>query len=60
MKGTLWAAYNGIIEMLDHESTYKNRYHRLESVWFGDAQQTKQADTTSQWACWHADISGFK
>lgn len=43
VKGTLWAAYNGIIEMLDHESSYKGRYHRLESVWFGDAQQTKQA-----------------
>jgi len=43
VRGTLWAAYNGIIEMLDHQSTYKDRYHRLESVWFGDAQQTKQA-----------------
>lgn len=43
VKGTLWAAYNGIIEMLDHKSPYKDRYHRLESVWFGDAQQTKQA-----------------
>ena len=43
VRGTLWAAYNGIIELLDHQSAYKDRFHRLESLWFGDAQRTKQA-----------------
>jgi phage/plasmid-like protein (TIGR03299 family) len=40
--GTLWAAYNGVVELLDHHSTYRDRWDRLESLWFGEAQRVKQ------------------
>lgn len=32
VRGTLWAAYNGVAEFLDHRRTPANR---LDSVWFG-------------------------
>ena len=43
VSGTLWAAYNGVVELLDHYSPYENNWHKLESLWFGDAQRVKQA-----------------
>ena len=42
VQGTLWAAYNGITELVDHRTLYRDAWHRLESCWFGDAQRTKQ------------------
>ena len=40
--GSLWAAYNGVIEFLDHQKPYRDRWHRLSSLWFGDEQKIKQ------------------
>lgn len=40
---TLWAAYNGIIEMLDHHTNYSTPYRRLESLMFGEEQRVKLA-----------------
>jgi phage/plasmid-like protein (TIGR03299 family) len=44
VKGTLWAAYNGITEFVDHTRNPKGRQtadQRLESVWFGEGYQIK-------------------
>ena len=42
VKGSLWAAYNGVVELLDHHTSYHDRWHRLESLWFGEQQGIKQ------------------
>ena len=34
--GTLWAAYNGVIELIDHHQAYSSPWQRLDSLWFGD------------------------
>lgn len=39
--GTLWAAYNGVTELIDHRQTQQSNDKRLESVWFGDGYLTK-------------------
>lgn len=39
--GTLWAAYNGVTELVDHRQTQQSNDKRLESVWFGDGYSTK-------------------
>ena len=49
MKHTAWAAYNAVSEWADHQRNYRglnpaeklNR--RLDSVWFGESHQLKQA-----------------
>ena len=33
--GTLWAAYNGVTELVDHRMTQTSDLQRLKSVWFG-------------------------
>ena len=45
--GTAWAAYNGVSEYADHGMKYKGSpderaNRRLESVWFGRADELKQ------------------
>ena len=35
VEGTLWAAYNGITELIDHRFTQSSDDQRLKSVWFG-------------------------
>jgi phage/plasmid-like protein (TIGR03299 family) len=42
IRGTLWAAYNGVVELVDHYLGYSSRWHRLESIWFGEGEHTKQ------------------
>jgi phage/plasmid-like protein (TIGR03299 family) len=42
IKGTLWAAYNGVTELVDHHLAYPNAAQRMESVCFGDGERTKQ------------------
>ena len=43
IEGTLWAAYNGITELVDHHLDYHDSpWHRLESVCLGDGHRTKQ------------------
>ena len=39
--GTLWAAFNGVTEWMDHRKSRQNENQRLQSAWFGGAYQTK-------------------
>jgi hypothetical protein len=42
VKGSLWAAYNGVAELIDHpQPPQQSDERRLESVWFGDGYQIK-------------------
>jgi phage/plasmid-like protein (TIGR03299 family) len=41
VKGTLWAAYNGVTEYMDHHFRHRNPNSRLDSVWFGTGYLTK-------------------
>jgi phage/plasmid-like protein (TIGR03299 family) len=44
MKGvseTLWAAYNGVTEYIDHRQSKQTRDRRLNSIWFGDGYLVK-------------------
>jgi phage/plasmid-like protein (TIGR03299 family) len=42
IKGTLWAAYNGVTELVDHHLAYANAEKRMEAICFGDGERTKQ------------------
>jgi phage/plasmid-like protein (TIGR03299 family) len=42
IRGTLWLAYNGVTELVDHYLAYNNPSQRLESVCFGEGEQIKQ------------------
>ena len=42
IRHTLWAAYNGVTELVDHHLAYGNASHRMESVCFGQGERTKQ------------------
>lgn len=39
--GSLWAAFNGVTEWLDHRRSRQNSNQRLVSTWFGNSYQTK-------------------
>ena len=39
--GTLWAAFNGVTELLDHRKTRQSPHQRLSSLWFGDNYRLK-------------------
>ena len=41
VRGTLWAAYNGVTELVDHRQTGQTSERRLNSVWFGDGYLLK-------------------
>ena len=41
VEGTLWAAYNGVAELIDHRKMLCSDERRLKSVWFGDGYFTK-------------------
>lgn len=41
VQGTLWAAYNGVTELVDHEWGYDDFASRLNSLWFGDGERVK-------------------
>ncbi len=48
VKGTLWAAYNGVTELIDHRVTTSGDQlfaaggsRRLNSIWFGEGASTK-------------------
>ena len=41
IRGTLWAAYNGVAEFIDYRSTRQNPSQRLESIWFGSGYLIK-------------------
>lgn len=40
-RGTLWAAYNGITELVDHHWQYQSRAQRLSWLWFGEGERIK-------------------
>jgi phage/plasmid-like protein (TIGR03299 family) len=40
--GTLWAAFNGVTEWIDHRQIRQKLDQRLNSVWFGAASRIKQ------------------
>jgi phage/plasmid-like protein (TIGR03299 family) len=44
--GTLWAAYNGVAEFVDHREIRSNSDRRLNSVWFGDGYLVKARSYT--------------
>jgi phage/plasmid-like protein (TIGR03299 family) len=39
--GTLWAAFNGVTEWLDHRKSRQNENQRLNSVWLGESARIK-------------------
>ena len=41
VRGTLWAAYNGITELIDYRKTSQLADQRLESIWFGSGYHIK-------------------
>ena len=41
VNGTLWAAFNGVTEWLDHRKTRQNPGQRLNSLWFGENYRVK-------------------
>lgn len=41
IRGTLWAAYNGVTELVDHHSSFKNAWQRMKSICFGDGERLK-------------------
>jgi len=41
VSGSLWAAFNGVTEWLDHRKGRQNEGQRLNSVWFGESARIK-------------------
>lgn len=41
LRGTLYHAYNGITEWVDHVKDYKEGTDRLDAIWFGSGETTK-------------------
>lgn len=41
VRGSLWAAYNGVTEWADHHANYRNRFQRFRDLFFGDVARTK-------------------
>ena len=39
--GSLWAAFNGVTEWVDHRKSRQNENQRLVSAWYGSSYQTK-------------------
>jgi hypothetical protein len=39
--GTLWAAFNGVTEWLDHRKSRQNVNQRLNSLWYGEGARIK-------------------
>ena len=41
IRGTLWAAYNGVTELIDHHSRFTTPWQRMNSICFGDGERLK-------------------
>ncbi len=41
VRGTLWAAYNGVTELIDHHVADTSPERRLERIWFGRGYEIK-------------------
>jgi hypothetical protein len=42
VQGSLWAAYNGITELVDHRTNYTDKWQRMKSCCFGNRSTPKQ------------------
>jgi hypothetical protein len=51
VRGTLWAAFNGVTELLDRRKTRQNPHQRLTSLWFGDNYRLKARAFTLAQEC---------
>jgi phage/plasmid-like protein (TIGR03299 family) len=41
IRGTLWAAYNGVTEFVDHQGSFKSAWQRMNTICFGDGEVLK-------------------
>ena len=41
VKGSLWAVYNGVTELVDHKITKQSQDRKLNTIWFGDGAVVK-------------------
>lgn len=41
VRGTLWAAYNGVVEFVDYAMTHRDTNRRLDAIWFGSGYLSK-------------------
>jgi len=41
IRGSLWAAYNGVTDWADHRMRFANRFHRFGSLFFGESARIK-------------------
>lgn len=41
VKGSLWAAYNGVTELIDHKITKQSQDRKLNNIWLGDGAVVK-------------------
>ncbi|MBK7446155.1 MAG: DUF932 domain-containing protein [Ignavibacteria bacterium] len=41
VKGSLWAVYNGVTELIDHKITKQSKDRKLNTIWFGDGAVLK-------------------
>lgn len=42
IRNTLWTAYNGVVELVDHQLLYSDPWQRLDSLCFGKGMHTKE------------------
>jgi len=42
IRGSLWAAYNGVTDWADHRMRYKSRFQRFNSLFFGESAAAKR------------------
>ncbi|MCX6997275.1 MAG: DUF932 domain-containing protein [Kiritimatiellaeota bacterium] len=49
--GTLWAAYNGVTEMVDHHAAKSALAQRLQDIWFGGGYSINQGRILSTKPC---------
>jgi hypothetical protein len=42
VRGTVWAAYNGVTQWVDRESFTKRSREPLKSIWFGQGRLLKE------------------
>jgi phage/plasmid-like protein (TIGR03299 family) len=41
IRGTLWAAYNGVTEVVDHHGSFQSPWQRMNSICFGEGERVK-------------------
>lgn len=41
VSGSLWGAFNGVTELIDHKVTKQSKDRKLNTIWFGDGAVIK-------------------